>query len=135
MKKPTIFNLLSPLRTLSALPVRKKIYIVILLLLIITLFGLIVICLPPGIDWLNVYRPSALNLLSAKSPYEISGYYNPPWAALFFVAIRGFSGKGRRSATIDRGSDLDIIHGSSPRGKTLGGHHSLVFSTSNAWGS
>ncbi len=90
MKKPTIFNLLSPLRTLSALPVRKKIYIVILLLLIITLFGLIVICLPPGIDWLNVYRPSALNLLSAKSPYEISGYYNPPWAALFLLPFAVF---------------------------------------------
>lgn len=41
--------------------------------------------LPSGVDWTGVYRPAALSLLYGQNPYEIPGYYNPPWTLLFLI--------------------------------------------------
>lgn len=41
--------------------------------------------LPPGVDWTEVYRPAALSLLKGQNPYDIPGYYNPPWTLLFLI--------------------------------------------------
>jgi hypothetical protein len=31
-------------------------------------------------DWVLVFRPAAREILSWRSPYNIDGFYNPPWA-------------------------------------------------------
>jgi len=38
--------------------------------------------IPPGIDWNTAFRPAVLELLSGRSPYNIEGFFNPPWALL-----------------------------------------------------
>ncbi len=45
------------------------------------------IALPPGIDWHQTYRPAALAMLHAHSPYDVSGYFNAPWAILPLVPL------------------------------------------------
>jgi hypothetical protein len=38
--------------------------------------------LPMGMDWRNTYRPAALHLLRAESPYLVSIFHSPPWTVL-----------------------------------------------------
>lgn len=88
MKKPNIITSLVPLKKLSALPVRKKIYIVFLLLLvIILLIPIYAHYLPPAYDWTEVFRPATLALVNGRSPYEIKNYVNPPWALIPFIPL------------------------------------------------
>lgn len=35
-----------------------------------------------GVDWKNTSRPAARELLFARSPYTVPGFYSPPWALL-----------------------------------------------------
>lgn len=37
---------------------------------------------PPGVDWYTAFRPATLELLSGRSPYNIPGFFNPPWTLL-----------------------------------------------------
>jgi hypothetical protein len=46
--------------------------------------------LPPGIDWHETFRPAAVAVLHASSPYTIKGFLNPPWAILPFVPLALF---------------------------------------------
>lgn len=43
--------------------------------------------LPPAVDWQEAYRPAVVKLVSGESPYEVSGYFNPPWALLPLLPI------------------------------------------------
>lgn len=40
-----------------------------------------------GVDWKKVFRKSALQLLSGKSPYSDTGYSNPPWVLLPLLPV------------------------------------------------
>ena len=42
--------------------------------------------LPSAID-LAFFTQAALNMLAGLSPYEVAGYYNPPWIAMLFIPL------------------------------------------------
>ena len=48
---------------------------------------LLSLVLPPGIDWHETFRPAAVAVLHATSPYSVPGFLNPPWAALPFLPL------------------------------------------------
>jgi hypothetical protein len=43
--------------------------------------------LPQGVDWHTAFRPATLALLSGRSPYSVSGYFNAPWTLFALVPI------------------------------------------------
>lgn len=45
---------------------------------------------PPGVDWHTAFRPAILELLSMRSPYNVSGFFNPPWVAIILVPFAFF---------------------------------------------
>ena len=36
----------------------------------------------PGYDWILWFRPACLEMIAGRSPYDLSGFYNPPWVLL-----------------------------------------------------
>ena len=38
--------------------------------------------LPAGVDWHLAFRPAAQEILRGHSPYNISGFFNPPWTLI-----------------------------------------------------
>lgn len=51
----------------------------------VALVGLLlafIFLLPQGVDWHAAFRPAALALLSGRSPYSVSGYFNAPWTLI-----------------------------------------------------
>jgi hypothetical protein len=63
--------------------------------------------MPDGTDWHDYFRPAALALVRGGNPYDVPGFYNPPWIlvplipiallppalgrlALFLVSLAGF---------------------------------------------
>jgi hypothetical protein len=40
------------------------------------------IYIPRGVDWYTAFRPATLELLSGRSPYNVEGFFNPPWTLL-----------------------------------------------------
>lgn len=58
-----------------------------LAVLLLILMAVMVAVLPPAVDWQKAYRPAARTLLAGDSPYEVSGYFNPPWALLPLLPI------------------------------------------------
>jgi hypothetical protein len=43
--------------------------------------------LPAEADWIVHYRPAARAMLAGGSPYEASGFFNPPWALLPLIPV------------------------------------------------
>ncbi len=43
--------------------------------------------IPSGVDWLTAFRPAALELISGRSPYNIDGFFNPPWTLLPLIPL------------------------------------------------
>lgn len=41
----------------------------------------------PGVDWEMAFRPAARALLALRSPYEVEGYFNAPWAILPLIPL------------------------------------------------
>jgi len=41
--------------------------------------------IPPGIDWSTVFRPAAKEVLHFRSPFNVDGFFNPPWAAMALI--------------------------------------------------
>ena len=41
------------------------------------LLWMMVVYLPPGVDWETYYRPAALALLAGIDPYAIQGFFSP----------------------------------------------------------
>jgi len=58
--------------------------------IIVALLGLVVVALafpmsavlPAGVDWHLAFRPAAQEILRGHSPYNISGFFNPPWTLI-----------------------------------------------------
>ena len=46
------------------------------------LLWMMVVYLPPGVDWETYYRPAALGLLAGIDPYAIQGFFHPIWTLL-----------------------------------------------------
>ena len=42
---------------------------------------------PPGWDWINWFRPATLAMLSGESPYNIEGFFNPPWLLIPLIPL------------------------------------------------
>src|SRR5512135_1583531 len=42
---------------------------------------------PAAVDWHTAFRPAALAVLQGHSPYEVDGYFNPPWAILPLIPL------------------------------------------------
>jgi hypothetical protein len=43
--------------------------------------------LPAAVDWHTAFRPAAWAVLSGHSPYDVEGYFNPPWAVLPLIPL------------------------------------------------
>ncbi len=41
----------------------------------------------PGVDWETAFRPAARTLLAFRSPYDVEGYFNAPWALLPLIPL------------------------------------------------
>lgn len=54
---------------------------------LLLLFAAMVAYLPPAVDWQKAYRPAAETLVRGGSPYQVSGYFNPPWALLPLIPL------------------------------------------------
>jgi hypothetical protein len=61
--------------------------ILLFLLLIIPLIAVLSKLLPPGVDWEKAYFPAARELVFLHNPYNIPGYFNPPWTLLPFLPL------------------------------------------------
>ncbi len=61
--------------------------IVLLALAIVVITGIMTITLPPAVDWRTVFRPAARELISGRSPYNVEGFFNAPWALLPLVPL------------------------------------------------
>jgi hypothetical protein len=61
--------------------------ILVLALLLVFLLVLMGTVLPTAIDWHTAFRPAAWELLSGRSPYNIEGYFNAPWALLPLIPM------------------------------------------------
>jgi hypothetical protein len=42
---------------------------------------------PAGWDWIRWYRPGCLALLAGESPYQLEGFFNPPWVLLPLIPL------------------------------------------------
>jgi hypothetical protein len=65
----------------------KKAQILLIVLCGFVLIGLMTVYLPQGVDWHLAFRPAAQNLLAGRSPYEVDGFFNAPWALLPLLPI------------------------------------------------
>lgn len=69
----------------------KKISLV--FLLVVGLIGvsyLVAPIIPAGVDWQTAFRPAALEILSLRSPYNVPGFFNPPWATIVLIPFALF---------------------------------------------
>lgn len=48
----------------------------------ISILGLYFCLFAPGWDWVNMFRPAVHVLLAGQSPYQVAGFFNPPWTLL-----------------------------------------------------
>jgi hypothetical protein len=60
---------------------KNALYMLFGVLILTSTWGLSVY-FPRGVDWHTAFRPATLELLSGRSPYNIQGFFNPPWTLL-----------------------------------------------------
>src|SRR5438093_809696 len=75
------------LRIYAANNTTKVVSITLFVAIIVSVVALGSVFLPMGIDWHNVFRPAALNVLAGKSPFDVQGFYAAPWAILPLLPI------------------------------------------------
>jgi hypothetical protein len=61
--------------------------LVLISLAFILLIGAMSFVLPPAVDWHKAFRPAARELVSGRSPYNVDGYFNAPWALLPLIPL------------------------------------------------
>lgn len=62
---------------------RQKIMILALVVIgVLSTTALVSSVLPAGVDWHLTFRPAAREILNGHSPYNVSGFFNPPWTLL-----------------------------------------------------
>lgn len=65
----------------------KKFPILIVTIVVLVVLYLAVEYLPYGVDWNETYRPAALLLAKAKSPFGVEIFYAAPWILIPFIPI------------------------------------------------
>jgi hypothetical protein len=55
--------------------------------LILFLIWLVYVFFPIEWDWADYFLPATQSFIEARSPYDIPGVYNPPWAFLFLTPL------------------------------------------------
>ncbi len=70
---------------LKVIKLDRQIYIFLFLVLI--LFVIFLIFLPPAVDWSDYYRPATIALINQQSPYSINGFINPPWVLIPMIPL------------------------------------------------
>ena len=60
---------------------------ILIILATTVLVGAMSVYLPPGVDWYDTFRPAARELLFARNPYKIEGFFYAPWALLPIMPI------------------------------------------------
>lgn len=68
--------------------IRSKIYYVPIIVVIV-----VISFFPVGWDWINWFRPACLEMIAGRSPYNLSGFYNPPWVLLPLIPLALFPEK------------------------------------------
>lgn len=53
----------------------------------IVLAGVISFTVPVGWDFRTFFLPAGQAILAGRSPYTVSGFYNPPWLSILFVPL------------------------------------------------
>ncbi len=61
--------------------------IILLVLAVIVVVAIMSFTLPPAVDWRTAFRPAARELISGRSPYNVEGFFNAPWALLPLVPL------------------------------------------------
>jgi hypothetical protein len=59
----------------------------IILIVVLAAGALIAPYTPPAVDWNTAFRPAALAVLNGRSPYEVEGFFNAPWATLPLIPL------------------------------------------------
>lgn len=65
-------------------------YVLIAILVLVGLSFAIAPFAPAGVDWSIAFRPAAWELLHLRSPFNVPGYFNPPWAAFVLIPFAVF---------------------------------------------
>jgi len=66
----------------------RRIWTIIVVVLATTvLVGAMSAYLPPGVDWHDTFRPAGRELLCARNPYKIEGFFYATWALLPIMPI------------------------------------------------
>lgn len=62
---------------------RQKILLAVVgALVVVALAWVVAVYLPPAVDWRLTFRPAAQEVLHGRSPYNVAGFFNPPWLLL-----------------------------------------------------
>jgi hypothetical protein len=69
---------------------RNFIYIIAGLSLLVILSFVIAPFVPSGVDWSTVFRPAAREMIYLRSPFNVDGFFNPPWAAIPLILFAMF---------------------------------------------
>lgn len=82
----------------------KSNYTIPLMLGLIAVAGSLIVVgaayLPPAVDWESAFRPATLALTRLESPYEDTGFYNPPWMLLFLLPFAASLEVGRAAILV-----------------------------------
>jgi hypothetical protein len=70
---------------LKNIPSKKLLLITTSAIIFLVLIVVMSTFLPKAIDWHYVFRPAALELLHGRTPYNIDGFFNPPWTAILLM--------------------------------------------------
>lgn len=62
-----------------------------------------------GADWVNYFRPAIMEMFSGRSPYNIPGFYTPPWALIPLAPFALFS-PSIGGVTLSMLTALSIMH-------------------------
>jgi hypothetical protein len=74
----------------SKLNHRNFIYIIAGIVMLLVVSFIIAPFIPSGIDWSTVFRPAAQEALHLRSPFNVIGFFNPPWTAIALIPFAIF---------------------------------------------
>lgn len=69
---------------------KRLVLLLFLVVLIVAMAWIASPFVPDAVDWHTAFRPAALAVLQGRSPYDVAGYFNPPWAVLPLIPIAIF---------------------------------------------
>jgi hypothetical protein len=70
---------------ISKLSHRNFIYIITGIFLLVVMSFIVAPFVPSGVDWSTVFRPAAREMLYLRSPFNVEGFFNPPWTVIALI--------------------------------------------------